>query len=181
MVPSKTSRKSTVCGILSRRPSTCTTTSRRSAWENASPSAARAGERSVTDSAGVRLVQHDAKASTAVTDWRIDPTPALLIGHEGEEEYEFSRIGSGLLLDDDGVVVLDWRIRELRKYDRTGRHLWTVGGGGEGPGEFRTPQSVYSSENGVLRVVDNGPSLVTFSTDGELLSSDRFPEAVGAT
>lgn len=93
----------------------------------------------VTDSAGVQVVENAAPALRAREDWVVAPEPVLEIGAlEGPEEYTFDRIGQVLRLSGEGIVVPDLRTNELRFFGGDGVFHRTVGGTGDGPGEFRS-------------------------------------------
>ena len=56
---------------------------------------------------------------------------------DGPDEYIFGNITGAVRLEDGSVVVADEQSHEVRKYDAGGRHLWTSGREGEGPGEYK--------------------------------------------
>ena len=59
------------------------------------------------------------------------------------------------------IYVLDGDAAEIRLFGSDGRHIRTVGGEGEGPGEFRSPSELFWSPEGDLWVAD--PVNVRFS------------------
>lgn len=77
------------------------------------------------------------------------------IGEEdGAEEYLLGRI-DGVLIDRSGnIIVADGLAHNVRVYDRNGVHLSTIGGKGDGPGEFRRPSRLALDELDRLYVVD---------------------------
>lgn len=77
------------------------------------------------------------------------------IGEEdGAEEYLLGRI-DGVLIDRSGnIFVADRLAHNVRVYDRNGVHLATIGGKGDGPGEFRAPSRLALDESDRLYVVD---------------------------
>lgn len=86
----------------------------------------------VRDSAGVRIVSHDAPGTV---DSVLGP-PVLTIGRFGEPDYEFFRIATVLSQADRDIVVVNGGTSELRFFDSAGTYVRTVGGPGEGPAEF---------------------------------------------
>jgi hypothetical protein len=63
----------------------------------------------------------------------------LRIGSVTDPDEGFSRIG-GVTVDEGGTVyVLEAQDNEIRVFDSAGSRLRTMGGAGEGPGEFRSP------------------------------------------
>ncbi|MXW18838.1 MAG: hypothetical protein F4139_04120 [Gemmatimonadetes bacterium] len=65
---------------------------------------------------------------------RIGSEPLLTIGNKPEDAL-FRVVGVALV--EDALIVAEWSSRTLRYYDRaTGELLQTIGGEGEGPGEY---------------------------------------------
>ena len=88
------------------------------------------------DSAGISIVENSASESVPV--WRFAEPAAVEIGAlDGDPYYQFGDVVGGVRLSDGRIVVGDGVSKQLRFYDPTGRHLLTVGGSGQGPGEFR--------------------------------------------
>lgn len=84
----------------------------------------------------------------------------------------FSRI-SDIAVDNSGrIYVLDYMEAELRVFDEKGRYIRTVGGKGEGPGEFTGPFSLGITAKNSLMVHDLvGHRISYFSEDGDYISS----------
>lgn len=100
--------------------------------------------------------------------WRLEPD--LHIGElDGEPAYLFGdvrdvREGPGGL-----VHVADATSDEIRVFGPDGSHLRTLGGRGEGPGEFRYPATLFWSPHGELWVYDiQNARFTVFTPDGEL-------------
>jgi len=64
----------------------------------------------------------------------INPTPMTAIGTEDQPDVLYKP--SGVLLQEDAIYVLDNGHDKLFKFDLQGRLLKTLGGHGQGPGEF---------------------------------------------
>ena len=63
--------------------------------------------------------------------------PQVRVGMlDGPAEYLFSNIEGGVRLEDGSIVVADEQTYEIRMFDARGRHVWTSGRQGEGPGEY---------------------------------------------
>ena len=92
----------------------------------------------VTDSAGVTIVEYAAWAPDSLP-WSVGAEPLVQIGAlEGEDVYQFDQIGGVARLADGRIVVASSGTQDLRYFDPTGRHLRSVGRKGEGPGEFQS-------------------------------------------
>lgn len=89
------------------------------------------------DSAGIRIIDNARPTWTPGREWRLSAKPALEIGAAAGPSYEFTRIAGVTRLSDGRVVVAEQSTLQLMFYDSTGRHLKSVGGKGQGPGEFR--------------------------------------------
>ncbi len=87
------------------------------------------------DSAGVQIVTSDPLGSDATC--RLGDEPVFTVGEEGEDD---SRLFSEVLglgrLSDGSIAAIDRHSNEIRLFAEDGRHLRSMGGAGEGPGEF---------------------------------------------
>ncbi len=120
------------------------------------------------DSAGVRIVQNP---GGPVDTLRVGP-PLLTIGQEGDARYEFSRLAYVDGRADGGVVVVDGVSAEIRFFDAAGTHERSVGGQGQGPGEFLFVTGAQMLPGDTLAVFDGRNRRVTFvAPDGTM---DRF-------
>ena len=107
--------------------------------------------------------------------------PEVSIGElDGPEEYLFGSVSAIAVDDDHNVYVLDRQPRHVRAFDSEGTYVKTLGGPGEGPGEFKVPIGLAIS-NGRLLVRDpaNGRVQLFGLETGEneewrYLPSDRF-------
>ena len=68
---------------------------------------------------------------------RLATDPTLSIGMlDGPDELLFGRINAGALLPDGSVVLSDRQNFRVQRFSAEGKHLWSRGRAGEGPGEF---------------------------------------------
>lgn len=96
-------------------------------------------------------------------------TEEVRVGSLDDPELGFSRIRGVERADDGTVYVLESQVPEIRVYDRQGRRLRTVGGPGEGPGEFAFP-SAFGLVGDTLWVNDPGNQRISwFGPDGSLV------------
>ena len=116
------------------------------------PLEVRGQDATITDSAGVRIVT--SPASDAIYA-RLAEKPAVSIGVvEGPEALLFDRIVSVARDGDGNLMVVDQGWGEIRVFDAGGEHLWTVGGIGEGPGEFNELADAWPRAGGGIVAVD---------------------------
>lgn len=127
----------------------------------------------IRDSAGIRIIENARPAEGSRLDWRLGPEPLVSIGRmAGEEPYLFHRVFGATMLSDGRIVIGDDGPKELRVFDRSGNHLETWGGQGEGPGEFRGGQlwGLAPLPGDSIVVWEYWfPELTVFGPDGEFL------------
>ena len=81
--------------------------------------------------------------------------PLVRIGVlDGAMEYIFGNITGAIRLEDGRVVVADESIFEVRMYDAAGRHVWTSGRYGEGPGEYKGLRLLRGCPGAAITVFD---------------------------
>lgn len=110
----------------------------------------------VVDSAGVEIVT----SAPPVSGGRciLGDEPILALGAiEGEDPYLFHQVRDAARLSDGSVAVVDGGSREIRLFAGTGEHLLSMGGAGEGPGEFRGPWLVWVMPGDTLWASDYMP------------------------
>lgn len=106
----------------------------------------------VFDSAGIPIVE--SAAPTWDAPLVIDPVPGIRVGREEEGPYQLGFVPRGTFLEDGRIAVLEARAQEVRVFDPSGEHVRTLGGPGEGPGEFGGVGSIYSYPGDSVAVFD---------------------------
>ncbi len=101
----------------------------------------------------------------------------LRIGTEhGDENYMF---GSRLLInaDQEGhIYVSDKDVNTVKTYNANGEFLQTIGGPGQGPGEFQDISEARFDADGNIYLNDPGIQRITFmSREGDYLQGIRAP------
>ena len=120
------------------------------------------------DSAGIRIVENAEPPEGSRLGWIIGPEPTVSIGVlEGENPYMLYRAYDATMLSDGRIVIANTGTQELRVFDRSGTHVATWAGAGEGPGEF-TDLSQIEAWPGDSIVAWFGPQLgfSVFDSDG---------------
>lgn len=93
---------------------------------------------------------------------------------DGAPEFQFGLISAVSVGPGGGVHVADSQTSEIRVFDDSGAYLRTLGGEGEGPGEFRYLDGLRVSSDGTVTARDSQLMRVTrFSPDGEVI--ETFP------
>ena len=91
--------------------------------------------------------------------WGAEATlvPEASIGElDGPEEYLFGWVWSIAVDDDRNVHVFDEQAQHVRVFDSEGAYVETLGGRGEGPGEFSRAEAIALLPDGRLVVRDPG-------------------------
>jgi hypothetical protein len=136
------------------------------------------------DSAGVTLVTDAVPAglpdaapgAPMAPAWGVQPRPELLVGEaEGGNADVFGEVADAVRLDDGTLVVADGQAQELRAFDASGRSLWTRGGEGGGPREFRRLRRIVHLPGDTLAAWDAvAPRLVLMTAGGDLVREVRL-------
>lgn len=107
--------------------------------------------------------------------WTLPTAPVVAIGvATGESAYEFSRIVAVVPFR-GGVLVADGTSNEIRHFDADGRHVRTVGGEGQGPGEFEQLRWMAAIRGDTVLAWDlRNRRLTRFDPDLELIESTRL-------
>ena len=102
----------------------------------------------------------------------------LTIGvEEGDEEYMFgNRVYFNVDLDGN-FYVNDWDKKCIRKFDPDGKYLLTIGGPGQGPGEFQNVWFPRFDKDNHMYVSDivGSRRISVFDRDGTFLKLIRVP------
>lgn len=112
---------------------------------------------------------------------RLEAIEHLRIGSIDDPEYQFTWF-STLVVDDEGqIFTLHPMESEIRVHDGSGHFIGTIGGPGEGPGEFKSAR-IAGLVGDTLWVLDSGTYRFNyFSTDGTFLRSVSVPIDLGAS
>lgn len=95
---------------------------------------------------------------------------------DGAEEYLFGRVGDLAVDADGGIYVFDGQVPALRYYDSNGDYVRTLGGRGEGPGEYMDASLGVGVRRSDGRVVMRDPRnmrLNVYNPDGSPSESWR--------
>lgn len=120
------------------------------------------------DSAGLVIVENDpALPAWGDGGWTLDPDPVLAIGAvDAEGPEQLHRVTHSRFLPGGEIAVVNTHTAEVRIFGPDGRHLRSLGGTGDGPGEFRSPWQVHPHRDDSLFVVDLYRSVSVFDPGG---------------
>ena len=137
------------------------------------------------DSAGIEIVENHAPDHAAGEFWTIDSVPEFVLGGSenlagvaNDSSQLIWRVDGLARLADGRVAVLSSGSKQLMLFEPSGELSRTIGGPGEGPGEFRHPVAFQYLPPDTLVVWDSFlTSIDYFDTEGKLLK-ERSPDLV---
>lgn len=136
----------------------------------------------VGDSAGVRIVANSVPLWGLGDSWLVTSEPLLSLGVVDTTPLvqQFHHIEGVTRLGDGTIVVLNTGSGQLRAFDSTGKHLWSAGGLGFGPGEMNDHRGkrLVRLPGDALLVVSELDRII-FDSDGQLVDHRREPEENG--
>lgn len=115
-----------------------------------------------------------ARTDSAADERGLSLVAEVRIADNGEgPAYEFTSIRQ-IAFHDSDVYVLQNGIPEIRVFDPAGKHRQAIGRSGDGPGEFRSPESMGFIED-TLWTLDGDLRRITFFTAaGQLISTAPY-------
>ena len=114
-------------------------------------------------------------------DLTLADEPLVRIGNiDGDLEYIFGDVTGAVRLEDGSVVVADEQSYDVRRFDSRGRHMWTSGRHGEGPGDFGGLRLLRGCPGAGITVFDWHLDRITqLDQDGEVTETRSLaPEGV---
>ncbi|MEQ9401587.1 MAG: hypothetical protein RJQ04_20645 [Longimicrobiales bacterium] len=117
---------------------------------------------------GAVVVENPALPPDARLEWRIGTRPELSIGvASGRTAHQLFGVRDATVLPDGRIAIANGGTGEIRVFDATGAHLTSMGGAGEGPGEFRRLEAVEAWPGDSLLAWDaRQQRMSVFSADG---------------
>ena len=128
------------------------------------------------DSAGIEVVTNRGPDQPLALTF----TPRLTLGGKDEGPESFFRVVHGsVAIDGSGTIhVLDFEAKTIAVFDSSGKFIRILGGPGDGPGELGFPNTVRTTDDGVVSVFDfSKGAVVRWGPKGSVLPSTRIKEA----
>ena len=93
---------------------------------------------------------------------------------DGPEEFIFDYISDVAVNSKGDIYVADRRLNEVRKFNKNGEYLLSLGRRGQGPGEFQSVKIVSVNSHNELIAFDNMLGRISiFSDKGELIKTTK--------
>ena len=133
----------------------------------------RSSESVARDSAGIHIIESGETGWASGAEWRIAREPQVSLGAvDAGGASSFGRIVDAHLWGRTRLLVVDAQASQVHVFDVAGKHLFSVGAPGDGPGEFRAPASVQVIGGDTLAVFDRGLRRISrFLSTGQFLDS----------
>lgn len=124
----------------------------------------------VRDSGSIRIATFDTAAHSVVPRWTVAPEPDLHIANrEDDPRYQFFFVTDALFVP-AGIAVAASGSNDVRIFDESGEYVRTIGGPGEGPGEFGSVDWLQRLGPDTIAVYDRGQRRISvFDVGGRLL------------
>jgi hypothetical protein len=107
------------------------------------------------------------------------PAPALIIGRDGDPDYEFVNIAAVHRLPTGHIAVADRRSRAVQVYDPMGQLVRKLGREGEGPGEFRRLYDLFVAGDTLIVFDSSLLRLTRYLATGTLVGTQPVRTAAG--
>ena len=130
------------------------------------------------DSAGVEIVRN---TDEPLPRGELVQPARRVFGSEAEGPELFGGVGGARLNHNGSLWIAEWQSQEIRVFDSgSGAHLFTIGGRGDGPGEFQRSRFLGFDAEGTAYVYDDEHRrLSVFSESGEFQRSHLMPSSLG--
>jgi len=103
----------------------------------------------------------------------------LSIGNEEDENYIFYGLVTLAVDSEENIFVLDGGNCRIQKFDKNGSYLQTIGGRGQGPGEFEQPMWIHVDVKDIIYVFDSRrKNLHFFGKDGKIIETRRLAHSL---
>ena len=113
-------------------------------------------------------------AGGASEEWTVSDAPLASIGGADERpDYLVYGAVAATRLSDGRIVVAAQGPSQVKYFSADGIHLRTVGGEGDGPGEFRAIFEAARLTGDTLVVLSRAPGLTWLSPEGDYIRSQR--------
>jgi hypothetical protein len=132
-------------------------------------------ELTVSDSAGIEIVETSGSVWTDATRWQFGPDALFVIGGDVDDEESLYDVGEIAPLSDGRFVVAHGSRYELLWFAPDGTLLTRAGAEGEGPGEFRYVHRVFALPGDSVVAPDGRLDRISvFDSEGSLAHTAKL-------
>ena len=122
---------------------------------------------------GIKVVKNPGEPFHGKIEWKLEED--LSLGNETDDKYMFYFPMEAAVDSQENIFVLVAKEFEIRKFDKNGEFLGSVGRRGEGPGEFVQPIRLHLDSQGRVYVYDSlRRTLHVFSNDLILIEARKL-------
>lgn len=113
------------------------------------------------------------KSISVREDEKIEFKEVAAIGvQEGDSNYVFYQLRDVEVDNDGNIYLLDIKDYSIRKYDKSGKFILSIGGKGQGPGEMLLPQKIDIDSQGNIVLFDAAKQSATvYDSKGNYITS----------
>jgi DNA-binding beta-propeller fold protein YncE len=129
------------------------------------------GKDKIAEEKGVKVIKNPSES--VYGELKLDLEEDLVLGKESDENYLFYQVWDIKADDTGNIYILDAGAHNIKKYDREGTYLQTIGGQGQGPGEFAMPFTLNFDKNGNIYVIQM-QKVQVFDRNGVYIKSIPF-------
>lgn len=129
----------------------------------------------VRDSASVTIVESVSPAWESDDGWKVAESPVFRLGDN--DSIWFHGIRDTKMWPDRTIAIAERSSQQIRLFDLNQREMESLGGMGDGPGEFRYLRSLSFLGKDTLIAFDNGIKAVLYSPELALARTVRLPPA----
>jgi hypothetical protein len=126
---------------------------------------------------GVKVIKNPAEPLYGEITFELEED--LSIGNEDDENYMFYDLVTLAVDSEENIFVLDGGNCRIQKFDKNGNYLQTIGGRGEGPGEFEQPMWIQIDLKDRIYVHDSiRRNLHVFEKEGKFKETIRLTHSL---
>jgi len=123
---------------------------------------------------GVKVIKNPSEPLYGEITYELEED--LSIGNEDDENYMFYRTVRIAVDAEENILVSDSGNCRIQKYDKNGNYLQTIGGKGQGPGEFEESWGIHlDSEDNIYVGDSRRHNINVFGKTGEFKRVIRLP------
>ena len=126
---------------------------------------------------GVKVIKNPAEPLYGEITFELEED--LSIGNEEDENYMFYGLVTLAVDSEENIFVLNGGNYRIQKFDKNGDYLQTIGGRGQGPGEFEQPMWIHIDlEDRIYGYDSRRRNLHVFEKDGKFKETIKLSHSL---